>query len=195
MTTMKLAQVIRENFDQITQWRSERVSWEEIDAYLRGGVAKSPASTRLQYAKEDARQNSAARLEVFHWVESRYIEIEDLRSRGYSWSAVLAHFSDGSVFVPRLTELIREQETGAYGFWVSCAAWPRSEIQCSTHSDCHLHTHMEETTWWRAVSGAELAHMYILSIYPKGVIHEVVFAINAFEGGRRQGQVYCGDSR
>lgn len=108
---MALTQIVRDRFDEITEWRSRGVSWKKIDEELRGSEGgKSPMSVRNLYFKELAQRQSQERNNVLDWIDAHFDQIQELRRRGYDWAAVHTHLSLDEDTDQSLTVLIAEFE-------------------------------------------------------------------------------------
>ena len=91
---MKLSQLVRDRFNEITQWRSQGEPWLEIDRRFREmGQKPGSDSVRTLYRLEMARRRSPEREATLKWANSNYQAIKDLLSQGYDWTAIL-------IFIP-----------------------------------------------------------------------------------------------
>ncbi len=87
---MKLSQVVRERFNAITEWRSGRVPWSEVDERIRAmGIAVGTNSVRTLYRMELAWRRSPERAAAFSWANGNYQAIKGLLDQGYDWAAIL----------------------------------------------------------------------------------------------------------
>lgn len=87
---MKLAQVVRDRFNEITEWRSQREPWLEIDGRFRAmGQSPGTNSVRTLYRLELARRSLPEREAALRWASSNYQAIRDLLDQGYDWTAIL----------------------------------------------------------------------------------------------------------
>lgn len=108
MWDVKLSQVVRDQFNEITEWRSQGESWLEIDGRFRAmGQSPGTNSVRTLYRQELARRRSPEREAALMWANSNYQAIRDLLDQGYDWTAILIlippHFdSPGSIPLTRL---------------------------------------------------------------------------------------------
>ena len=87
---MKLSQLVRDRFNEITQWRSQGEPWLEIDGRFRAmGQDPGSDSIRTLYRQEMTRRRSPEREAALRWANSNYLAIKDLLRQGYDWTAVL----------------------------------------------------------------------------------------------------------
>ncbi len=87
---MKLSQLVRDRFNEITQWRSIGESWLEIEGRFRAmGQDPGTDSVRTLYRLELARRRSPEREAALRWANSNYQAIKDLLDQGYDWTAIL----------------------------------------------------------------------------------------------------------
>ena len=86
---MRLSQLIRDHFDQITEWRSARVTWPEIESRIRKmGVNPGTGSVQHLYYRECARRQSPEWVSAFKWASDNYNSITEMLGLGYSWSGI-----------------------------------------------------------------------------------------------------------
>jgi len=109
MALNSLAQIVRERFDDITDWRSSGVPWKQIQEFLpiHSGL-ESPARLKGAYYNELARRKSPKRLAALPWIEERYDAIKDLRGRGYDWPAVVGQLAGNAEEAPSMRTLVAE---------------------------------------------------------------------------------------
>ena len=87
---MKLSQLVRDRFNEITQWRSQGEPWREIDGRFRAmGQNPGTNSVRTLYRQELARRRTPEREAALRWANSNYGAIRDLLDQGYDWTAIL----------------------------------------------------------------------------------------------------------
>ena len=87
---MKLAQVVRDRFNEITEWRSQGEPWAEIDGHIRAmGQSPGTNSVRTLYRLELARRSSPEREAALRWANSNYRATKDLLDQGHDWTAIL----------------------------------------------------------------------------------------------------------
>ncbi len=87
---MKLAQVVRDRFNEIAEWRSQGEPWLEIDRRFRAmGQNPGTNSVRTLYRMELARRSSPEREAALRWANSNYGAIKELLDQGHDWPAIL----------------------------------------------------------------------------------------------------------
>ena len=108
---MGLSQLIRDHFDQITEWRSARITWSGIEDRIREmGLNPGTDSTQHLYHREFARRKSAEWVSAFTWASTNYESIESMLDLGYSWVGILVliPLEVGVTSPPTLNMLIAE---------------------------------------------------------------------------------------
>ena len=112
---MRLAQVIRDHFDEITNWRGTGMQWSEVDTQIRElGLEPKCHSVRRLYYRELTRRKSPARQDTFSWVSNHYEAIQLLLDKRYDWPTILTHLQPGwdvTDTLPTLNRIITEFNT------------------------------------------------------------------------------------
>ncbi len=105
-----LAQIVRDRYAEILEWRQQRISWDAVHGFVMEGEAQpwSVASLQKTFGRESARRMTEKRLKVLLWIEERHDEIQYFRDRGYDWPTVIGLASRGSMLPAGLSLILTE---------------------------------------------------------------------------------------
>lgn len=104
-----LSRLIRDKSNDITTWRSEGLSWPEIEERIKAmGVNPGTNSVRNLYHRELARSRNPKQVAALRWAHENYSVIKGLLDQSYGWIdiSILLPLEQSPTTSPTLNTLI-----------------------------------------------------------------------------------------